>query len=683
MSNQKLRLAGISFATLFFELALVRFVNANVQVVAYFNNFLILSAFLGIGFGCVLAARQKADWFAWFPPFFAIMVGLTLFLDRFDPTGGAANFVVWMRSTNSAPIPAWLEIVVVFIANFAFFVPLGNELGKTFARIENKLAAYSWDLAGSFAGVVVFGILSWLQTPPVVWFSIGAMVIVVLMFGRGAVKLGVAAVLLALSVEMTANISPGMWSPYYKVSLHPYAAPRNEYLGFAIYVDRLRIQDALRFSPELMRSPLRGWLPYYRLPYELRRPRHVLILGGGSGNDATIALASGASEVTVVEIDPVIVALGYEAHPHRPYRDPRVRVINDDARAFLRQSNETYDTIVMNALDSHHQLPGLSTLRLESFIYTEDAFRDVRRHMSPDSMFVVHLSSTRPWMGERLYWSLTDAFGREPALFTTAGSPFASTAFVFAPDSVLAGALKPGGQLMAVDPAPFRSKPHTVRATDDWPQLYLRDRAIPSIYLVVLAIILAITAAAFRSVGRLRTREDLHLFLLGAGFMLLETRSITNASLLFGATWIVNAIVISGILAVVFLGNLLVLRGVRLPRKACYIALFALLLTGFLVPLHWILLFPFALRIVVAALWLAAPILFTSLIFSEAFERSADTAAAFGANLLGVVIGGIVEYSSMVVGLNALYLIALLIYAIAAVADRAFSPLRRDGFIAS
>ncbi len=465
--------------------------------------------------------------------------------------------------------------------------------------------------------------------------------------------------------------SPGFWSPYYKVTVWPYiTAVRHEYLGFGISVDRLRIQDALRFGPELFHSPLGAWVPYYRLPYELSRPNRVLILGGGSGNDATIALDAGAREVTVVEIDPAIVSLGYTLHPHQPYRDPRVHVVNDDARAFLRRTNETYDMIVMNALDSHHQLPGLSTLRLESFIYTADAFRDVRRHMTPSSMFVVHLSSSRPWMGERLFWSLTDAFGREPALFTTSGSPFASIAYVFAPDAVIANGRRPGSPLVAVDPEPFRAKPDTVRATDDWPQLYLRDRAIPVIYGLVLAVVLLITGAAFWSVGRLRTRADVHLFLLGAGFMLLETRSITSASLLFGATWLVNAIVISGILAVVFIGNLLVSRGVRLPRPVCYGALFAILLTQYFVSAKWVLTLPFAIRLVAGALWLAAPIFFTSLIFSEAFQRSGDTAAAFGANLLGVVIGGVLEYASMVVGLNALYLGALAIYVGAGAVDR-------------
>ena len=496
MNRDRVRLAGISFATLFFELSLVRFVNSTVQVVAYFNNFLILSAFLGIGFGCVSAARRRRDWFVLLPPLLVAAVVMALWLDRFNATGGVgADLVIWVRSYQKHDAPAWLVIVLVFFVNFAVFVPLGSELGRTFGRIENKLAAYSWDLAGSFAGVVGFGLLSYFQTPPVVWFGVGGIVIVLLMIGRGPLKVTVAAVLLAVATWLTSIASPGFWSPYYKVSL----------------------------EPMFQRSPLWSWIPYYKLPYELRRPRRVLILGGGSGNDATFALAAGASEVTVVEIDPVIVSLGYAMHPHRPYRDPRVHVVTDDARAFLRRSNEMYDTIVMNALDSHHQLPGLSTLRLESFIYTSDAFRDVRRHMLPDSIFVLHLSSTRPWMGMRVYWSLTDAFGRHPDLFTTPASPWGSTAFVYAPQAIVANARRPGSPLQPVDPTTFLASPNTVRATDDWPQLYLRDRAVPSIYLVVLAIILIVTGGTFASVGRMRSREDIHLFLLGAGFMLLET----------------------------------------------------------------------------------------------------------------------------------------------------------------
>lgn len=84
----------------------------------------------------------------------------------------------------------------------------------------------------------------------------------------------------------------------------------------------------------------------------------------------------------------------------------------------------------MNALDSHHQLPGLSTFRLESYMYTVEAFKDVKKHFHPNAIFLVHLSSDRPWMGERLFWSLTEAFDRMPRLFITDGSPHNSIAFV-------------------------------------------------------------------------------------------------------------------------------------------------------------------------------------------------------------------------------------------------------------
>jgi hypothetical protein len=83
-----------------------------------------------------------------------------------------------------------------------------------------------------------------------------------------------------------------------------------------------------------------------------------------------MALRFNPKRVDVVEIDPVLVRIGRTMHPEKPYADARVHTENDDARAFLRQASGTWDVIVMNALDSHHQLPGLSTLRLESFICT-------------------------------------------------------------------------------------------------------------------------------------------------------------------------------------------------------------------------------------------------------------------------------------------------------------------------
>jgi hypothetical protein len=379
-------------------------------------------------------------------------------------------------------------------------------------------------------------------------------------------------------------------------------------------------------------------------------------------------LSNGARKVDVVEIDPVILNLGNTLHPHKPYLDPRVRTINDDARSFLRKTQEKYNLIVMNALDSHLQLSGLSTLRLESFIYTVEAFEDVRKHMDENSIFIVHLGSTRKWMGERLYWSLTQAFGDEPRLFTTSNSPFGSVAFVYGPEDVLTHDRFPTfGKIITPSALPFKkAKATTVLATDDWPHLYLSKPQIPRIYFYVLSVIALISLTALTVSGSLRGMQSyLNLFFLGAGFMLLETRAITKIALFFGSTWIVNGIAIGSILAVISIGNLLILGKLRIPLRLCYLGLFASLAIGYFLPPDFILNLPFFLRILMAGFWFGLPVFFASLIFSYSFKNVKNTAIAFGTNLLGIVLGGIFEYGSMVLGLNALYLLATMLYACA------------------
>jgi SAM-dependent methyltransferase len=668
----RLRLFAVSFLALFVELALIRYINSTVQVIAYFNNFLILSAFLGLGVGSSLAGSRRGL-FRLLPLALPSVMTLLALLDRFGVESGLTDIVYWASGAGVSRLSATPVMLLVFCANCAVFIPIGNQLGATLAEFENRLEAYSIDLLGSLAGVLAFTAVSFLGTQPWTWFALAAAVALWLLAdGAGPLRIPAYAVGLAAGVGLTLVPSTGVWSPYYKVEFVPYRTEQ-ALIGYGILVDKLRIQDALAFTPELARTSLAGWIPYYQLPYEIRRPRRVLILGGGSGNDTAMALRYGADQIDVVEIDPVLVGAGSWLHPERPYRDPRVRVVTDDARAFLRRADRQYDLVVMNALDSHHQLPGLSTLRLESFIYTVEAFRDVRRRLTPESLFVVHLSSTREWMGQRLFASLVDAFGEEPRLLTTAGSPFQSVAFALGPRAVLDGA---GGMVVPVTAdvaATIRAG--TRRATDDWPHLYLRTNAVPGLYVKLLALIVVFAGVLlYGSARRLGEARNLHFCLLGAGFMLLETRSITQAALLFGSTWIVNGVVIGAILLVIWLGNRRLQGGVEVPKPVAYLGLFATLVAGYAVAPTFILEFGFAARVALATLWFGAPVFFASLVFSHSFRDVGDTARAFGANLLGVVIGGVLEYSSMVFGLNALYLIAIGIYLLALVAERAGVP---------
>src|SRR4029079_12954542 len=110
----------------------------------------------------------------------------------------------------------------------------------------------------------------------------------------------------------------------------------------------------------------------------------VLIIGAGSGNDVAAALRYGATHVDAVEIDPAINDIGRADHPNRPYQDSRVTIHIDDGRSFIRRTNRTYDLIVYALVDSLVLHSGYSGLRLESFLFSQEAFNEVAAHLAPN-----------------------------------------------------------------------------------------------------------------------------------------------------------------------------------------------------------------------------------------------------------------------------------------------------------
>ena len=103
------------------------------------------------------------------------------------------------------------------------------------------------------------------------------------------------------------------------------------------------------------------------------------------------------------------------------------------------------------------------------------------------------------------------------------------------------------------DAIPEVGQPTPRPATDDWPFLYLRTGFVADYYLLALAIILIgafiAVALAAAATGTSFRRFSPHFFVLGIAFLLLETRSLVSFSLLFGTTWLVNALAFFGVLA--------------------------------------------------------------------------------------------------------------------------------------
>ena len=182
-----------------------------------------------------------------------------------------------------------------------------------------------------------------------------------------------------------------------------------------------------------------------------------------------------------------------------------------------------------------------------------------------------------------------------------------------------------------------------------------------SVILVSIAVI--VTLGWFlRKVGGGAGRIQRGFFLLGAGFMLLEAQIVSRMALLFGTTWVVNSIVVSGLLCLIVAANLVYQVWPKVPMWLAYAGLMATLVVMFVVPTERLFFESWVTRAVVATLVLCSPVFFAGIIFVSSFARVKFEGSALGSNLFGSLAGGLLESLSMWFGLKALTMLAAGIY---------------------
>ncbi|MDH2429514.1 spermidine synthase [Sphaerisporangium sp. TRM90804] len=642
------RLVVASAFMLFLELALIRWTGSNIVHLSYFTNFVLLGSFLGIGLGFLRVGRSARQ-----PYYSPIVLAVLVLIVLFFPVtvNRETEGVLYFTSLSTTGPPAWAILPIVFAAAALVLMGPAELVGRCFPELD-RLEAYRYDLIGSLTGIALFSLLSFAGAPPVVWGAVAAIAYGVLLQPRSLVRylalvtVPSMVVVGALAVEtLTAG---ALWSPYYKVT--------SKYLSIAgvavmdISVNGIPHQQAVPAVNRLQ------WERQYALPYEraaVTSLDDVLIVGAGSGTDVAIALSKGAKHVDAVEIDPRLRELGALHHPDRPYGDPRVTTHITDGRAFLESTGKKYDLILFALPDSLTLVSGASSLRLESYLFTEEAMRAARDRLKPGGAFSMYNYYREQWLVDRLASTAQAAFGHRPCVDEVgAGRQAVITA------GVNAAAQRCGGEwagAQADTPPP---------AVDDRPFLYLHGRDIPSLYLIALGLILLVSLIAVRAVAgpfrRMRPYAD--LFLLGVGFLLLETKSITGFALLFGTTWVVNAIVFAGVLVAVLAAVEVTRRFRTPPLPVMYAILFGGLVLAALVPNSWLLGLPLPLRGVCAVVVAFLPIFAANVVFAKRFAQTADGTVAFGANLLGAILGGCLEYLSLVIGYQGLLVAAALIY---------------------
>jgi SAM-dependent methyltransferase len=648
--GERPRLVLASFLMLVAELALIRWAEAYVVYVRYFTNFVLLASFLGIGVGFLRAGRGR-DLSRWAPAAFALAAG-TIFV--FRVVKGAQGTTDLDTALGLPAPPIWVVLPVLFGVTAFAMATIAESVGVLFARFE-PLEAYRLDITGSLLGIVAFSVLSFLRGGPIAWgVLIAAAFLVLSPRGIDAGRwIAAAAIVLVFAVGWLAP--DDTWSPYYRVTVFPTEASGRTPLR----VNSLPHQSMLPIG-----TISAG---FYSKPYTHlggRPPGRVLIVGAGSGNDVALALANGAEHVDAVEIDPVLLAIGRDGHPEHPYQDPRVTPHIDDGRAFLERTEETYDLVLFALPDSLTLVSGQGSLRLESYLFTREAMEAVRDHLAPGGAFAMY-NFYKPFVFERYANTMAQVFGREPCF-----DPIESEAGVYQQAVLTVGG--DAGDLECATPwRPATAPPEP--ATDDHPFPYVQGRSIPSLYLWWLTAIVLSSAVVVRIAGGspLRAMERyVDLFFMGAAFLLLETKSVVQFALLFGTTWLVNSFVFAGILLAVLLA-VEVARRVRLPRPpALYALLVAALVLAWLVPPARLLSLAPAPRFLGGVAVAFAPVFLANLIFAQRFKDVGASTVAFGANLLGAMLGGVLEYLAIVTGYRSLLFLVAALYALAFLTGR-------------
>ncbi|MCP4539550.1 MAG: hypothetical protein GY832_20640 [Chloroflexi bacterium] len=670
----------ISSLSLFFEMAVIRWMAAEVRLFAYFKNLPLLAAFLGLSIGFAFAGRAR-DYRPAFAPLLGLFAVLVLAVGRISSMRALAypasgDDFLWYTASFSYWLALALflgTVFIFFLATVFLFIPLGQATGAEMAD-HAPTPAYIVNILASLVGIWLFSLLSYLQTGPVLWFGVGLVGIGIWMYARQALsRLDV--VIFALVLVGLLVFGQGVvWSPYQRLEVADLFLSRQNdgtpvNVGYSLNVQQVFFQRAIDLSPEFL-AELDGQIPEmedvafsYNLPYRLGPSgAEVLIVGAGMGNDAAAALRNDANHVDAVEIDPAIMELGRELHPERPYDDVRVTLVADDARSFFEESAKQYDVIAFGLLDSHTLLSGLSSVRLDSFVYTLESFEQVRDHLSEDGVAAVTFATSAPWIEERLGRMMVEVFGPDN-VFVYWGA--VGTTFVTGSFSV--------EQLADVQLDVWQADPTAdglPLTTDDWPYLYLRTRKIPAAYWQAILLIGVVCLLLLRSSFPVVLRPNWHFWLLGAAFMLVEFKAITELALLFGTTWLVNALAVSGVLSMVLLANLVVLWRQRVNLRLVYALLFVSLIATYFFRLEMLIGLAPALRAVASVILLSLPLFFAALIFGESLRRAGKIAGPMASNLSGSVVGGVLEYGSLLWGIKSLYVVAVVVYIGALIASR-------------
>jgi hypothetical protein len=368
-------------------------------------------------------------------------------------------------------------------------------------------------------------------------------------------------------------------------------------------------------------------------------------------------------------------------------------VVIDDARSYFASApKHSFDVIVFGLLDSH-TTTAMTNSRLDHYVYTRESLQRARQLLKPGGIMVLSFEAQKPYIADRMAAALRQVYdGQQPLCFRVPNSAagWGGVLFVTGDLDRVQRQLNANPRLHAAvehwqqeNPVPLTYT--TAIATDDWPYIYLEKAHVPLLYYCLGAMLIVLLGLGLWRMRLTRLGSDWgrphwHFFFLGAAFMLLETQNISKAAVVLGNTWWVNAVIISSILSLILGANLIAACWPKLPLVAVYVLLVGTCLALYCVDISQFAFLPYGARAVLVGVVTSLPMLFSGIVFIRSFAVVDGKDRALAANLIGALVGGLLQSVTFVTGIQALLLIVAGLY-LAAVLTRPRTEAARVGYV--